>query len=575
MLEDLRACKSLSSLAVLLEVKPSELSYILYKLPDSLKYNKFCISKKRGGTRNILAPCNRLKWIQSRLLDLLYLCEDDIASISGVTRNLHLGFRRDVNIFDNAKIHRKKRHVFNVDIANFFDQFNFGRVRGFFINDRNFVLDPAVATVIAQITCFENVLPQGSPTSPHVANLLTQFFDARMARFLRPRRCAYSRYADDITISTNLKEFPAEVALSAPGDPQGWLVSPELDAIFVRAGLPLNPAKTRMSSYTNRQVVTGLVVNQQPNVAREYYLATRSMCHHLFKTGQASAPEITQSFGNNCPDKAGELANEKPLKPSEILRVVEGRLSHIHNIRERSDQRSIQDKQDSPTQFWTMLQDFYLYKYFFANNRAMILTEGPSDIFYIRSAILNDTTVIAPNLKRFVGGNPEVIPAFFRFNTVAARVIGLTGGSGNIKRFLYLYHKQGHKFTSASKTYPVIIVIDNDTGGSDVISMVNGIYKTQIALSDPTMVHKVTDGLLLVKTPHIGAKIHSCVEDMLPTSARAVALNGKTFSSAKKFDTTKHFGKIALASHVQANAGSVNFSGFQSFVMAIDAAVTA
>ncbi len=368
MLSDLKACKSRSGLAILLGVKPSELSYTLYKLPDALKYSSFCISKKNGGTRHILAPTSGLKWIQSRLLEILYLCEDEICAASGKPRNLHLGFRRDVNIFDNPKIHRGKRHVFNVDIANFFDQFNFGRVRGFFISDRDFALDPAVATVIAQIVCFNNVLPQGSPTSPHVANLLTQFFDTRMARFLRPRRCAYSRYADDITISTNLKEFPADVAISVPADPQGWSVSPELDAIFARSGLPINPVKTRMSSHTKRQMVTGLVVNQNPNVTREYYLTTRAMCDHLFKSGTADIPNITDNFGKNCPQEVGEAEQEaeKSTTP-DVIKVIEGRLSHIHNIRERSDHRTIQDKQDYPTQFWKLLQDFFLYKYFFAN----------------------------------------------------------------------------------------------------------------------------------------------------------------------------------------------------------------
>ena len=323
-----------------------------------------------------------------------------------------------------------------------------------------------------------------------------------MARFLRPRRCRYTRYADDITISTNLREFPSDVAVLTPTDIQGWSIAPELAAIFDRAKLPPNPSKTRMSKFSSRQTVTGLVVNQQPNVSREYYLQTRAMCDHLFKTGAMKVPDITTSFGKNCPHDA-DSGSQADVNPTNVL---EGRLSHIHQIREKNDRRTIQEKQDDPTQFWVMLQDFFLFKYFVANPRPLILTEGPSDVFYLRSAILDNATLALPNLKKISSGKAEVLPTFFRFDTVAAEVIGLTGGAGNIKRFLYLYHKQEKRFNSSLRHQPVIIIIDNDSGGSDVINMVNGIYKTTISLNDPKMAHKVADGLILVKTPHIGSQ---------------------------------------------------------------------
>ena len=55
-----------------------------------------------------------------------------------------------------------RRYVFNLDLANFFSSINFGRVRGFFVKDKDFSLEPPVATVLAQIACFENELPQGT-----------------------------------------------------------------------------------------------------------------------------------------------------------------------------------------------------------------------------------------------------------------------------------------------------------------------------------------------------------------------------------------------------------------------------
>jgi hypothetical protein len=82
-------------------------------------------------------------------------------------------------------------------------------VRGFFVKDRNFALQEKVATVIAQITCHDNELPQGSPCLPVISNLVGHLLDTRLARFAKFHKCTYSRYADDITFSTNRKEYPA------------------------------------------------------------------------------------------------------------------------------------------------------------------------------------------------------------------------------------------------------------------------------------------------------------------------------------------------------------------------------
>ncbi len=565
MLSDLKACQSRIALAHLLGVAAKELAYVLYKIPEAAKYQGYCISKKNGGTRTIFAPFSRLKWIQRRLLDLLYQCEDDLAALHKRGPSLDYDFRRATNIYENANVHRGRRWVLNIDIEGYFDQFNFGRVRGYFINNQDFRLHPQVATAIAQIACFNNVLPQGSPASPHIANLLTRFFDRQITKFLKPRRCSYSRYADDITISTGLREFPADVAVPDLANSQGWSLSPALVGIFTQASLPINPIKTRMSVKDSRQMVTGLVVNQRPNVTREYYLSARAMCHTLFKTGSLIVPPFTSSFSDNC--------SQKQKDGPDPLAALEGRLSHIQHIREKSDLRTIQEKQDTPTQFWCTLQKFYIYKYFVGNPVPLILTEGPSDIFYLKTAILKSTSTTIPELKETSGGSAKIIPSFFRFDTVASMVLGLTGGAGNIKRFLYLLNQTKRHFNQTLRTQPVIIAIDNDSGGKDVLAQVNGMFKKNIGTADPQIVHQINKGLTLLKTPHIGAKQLTSIEDLLPSSVKGVTLNGKTFSAEKKLDTAKHFGKIALAHYVRDNAGSIDFSGFDEMIEGLNEAI--
>ena len=551
---------------MLMGITPKELAFTLYKIPDANKYTSFCINKKNGGTRNILAPCDQLKWLQQKLLELLYDCEDDYQTIR--SSNTQFGFRRNCNIFENASRHTGRRHLLNLDLQDFFDHINFGRVRGFFISDKRFALHKNVATTIAQIACFNNGLPQGSPCSPHIASLVSSFLDVRLIRFLRPRRCSYSRYADDITISTNLKIFPSDVAIPLIGDPHGWTTAPEISDIIVRAGFSLNPLKTRFSVRHSRQMVTGLVVNQRPNVPREFYLATRAMCDSYFKFGSSTAPKITEGFGRPCPTES----DKKIDKNANPLQVLEGRLSYIHHIRELTDQRSIQQKQDSPTQFWSTLQHFYLFKNFMAHDAPVILTEGPSDVFYIKSAI-SQTKLFLPNLIDPLSGKSG-LARFFRFDGLAAKVLGVTGGSGNIKRLLYLYSKGFKRYNMTLRRNPIVIVIDNDSGGSDVIAMVNKIYGTSILTNDPQILHKVTDFVYLVKTPHVGAKTNTCIEDLLPKSVVSVKLNGKSFFGGKKIDPAKQFGKVALSQYVQANSGAIDFTGLEPILDAINSAIS-
>jgi RNA-directed DNA polymerase len=110
-------------------------------------------------------------------------------------------------------------------LQNFFPSLNFGRVRGFFRSNKHFKLAEPVATLIAQIACNDGVLPQGSPCSPIISELLTHFLDIRLVALAAKNKCSYTRYADDITFSTNQKLFPAALAAAAG---ESWVLGNEL-----------------------------------------------------------------------------------------------------------------------------------------------------------------------------------------------------------------------------------------------------------------------------------------------------------------------------------------------------------
>lgn len=158
-LAKLQAAKSLDDLAAILGYKPAALAYLLYHLPDAQKYTAFTIPKRVGTPRPILAPTPKLKLLQRRLANVLYLALADIDKAGAPRRPLSHGFAKHLSIVTNAAVHKRRRYVLNLDLKDFFPSINFGRVRGMFIKDKRFGLDPKVATLIAQIACHDHVLP--------------------------------------------------------------------------------------------------------------------------------------------------------------------------------------------------------------------------------------------------------------------------------------------------------------------------------------------------------------------------------------------------------------------------------
>jgi hypothetical protein len=248
LLSKLKACNDLSDVAHLLGVKPATLSFVLYTIPVHERYTKFNIPKKKGGHRTIMAPNPRLKMVQRRLADLLLDIQFEQESFKTKKQCiLAHGFKKELSIVTNAQNHRNRRYVFNVDLKDFFPTLNFGRVRGFFIHNEVFKLNPDVATVIAQLACHNNQLPQGSPCSPVISNLLGHILDIHLNRLAKKWRCTYTRYADDLTFSTNESKFPAAIGQIVTGTTNRWVAGNDLLATVYKSGYQLNPSKAHLA----------------------------------------------------------------------------------------------------------------------------------------------------------------------------------------------------------------------------------------------------------------------------------------------------------------------------------------
>jgi RNA-directed DNA polymerase len=123
-------------------------------------------------------------------------------------------------------------------------------------------------------------LPQGAPTSPMLANLAVREFDARVQLIATKHGLTYTRYADDLTLSTVQKEFTRVVASR---------VIRKVHAAMRDFGLFPNVAKTRVTPPGARKVVLGLLVDTKtPRLPREFKASMRQHIHYLTKEGVGS-----------------------------------------------------------------------------------------------------------------------------------------------------------------------------------------------------------------------------------------------------------------------------------------------
>ena len=217
-------------------------------------YRRHSVPKKRGGFRQIDAPTFELKTRQRWIVDH---CVPD-----GCIHDAAKGFRKNYSIRDNALPHVGKQVVIRIDLQDFFPTITHRQVRKAF---ENVGYPYRVAVALACICTLRGRLPQGSPASPVLSNLVCAGLDRRLTGAAKRHRFDYTRYADDMTFSSNRRDLPSLI--------------PFLQRIIEDEGFRVHAEKTSVMRPSARQIVTGLTVNKNVHVGRKQRRILRSMAH--------------------------------------------------------------------------------------------------------------------------------------------------------------------------------------------------------------------------------------------------------------------------------------------------------
>ena len=532
-------------LATFLGIEYKELTYVLYSRRVENLYQSFEIPKKNGEIRCINAPQEPLKHVQRLLAKrLMAVQEENYLKSNAIVH----GFTRKRGIITNGKSHRNKRFVLNIDLEDFFDSFHFGRVKGYFQKNQFFMLPEEVAACIANIACYNGKLPQGAPSSPVITNLICAILDRRLAAIAKKFRLTYTRYADDLTFSTNSKVFLEK---------KDELLS-EIYAVIEKSGFKVNHYKTRISYRDSRQEVTGLVVNNKISVKREYYKKTRSMLDHLYR-------------GIPVEHNGVELTQQQ----------IEGRLAFINqidwynNIQENKKKTHPKELNARERQY----QQFLFFKYFFNSEKPTIVTEGKTDIIYVRAALQNLYMRYPKLIRKKEDGSFEYLISFLNRTKRLKFFLGIHQDGANMMKNIYNgftgKNNFPNLFDSLSKhklrpRNPIILLFDNETKSNRPLKeFLNYTHKSL----ETNIVLQLVQNLYLVTIPLVKEKQECEIEDLFDDEVLSHEIDGKTFDR-KGNKGNKYYSKQIFASYIAKNMHSIDFKAFIPLLDAINQIIT-
>lgn len=310
----------------------SALKQVIYPTPP---YRSFIITKRNGSPRVILEPRLRVKELQQKLLGFL-------VDKAGSPKPCVHGFTKGRSIVSNARFHcnRQTHHLLNVDLEDFFPSITFYRVRGVFQN-KPFGFSFEVSTVLAHLCTYNGALPQGAPTSPFIANLICRTLDKELMALAKRHRARYTRYADDLTFSFSVRQaqhLPSNICSFEAGV---VALGNELKELVKSHSFRINEAKSRVSTRLHRMEVTGIKINEFPNVRRSFIDQIRGGLHAWEKFGYSLA---NQEWGRKVKTGATIAYEKRPWKrqtrtkrPPELRNVLWGKLLYLKMVRGSSD----------------------------------------------------------------------------------------------------------------------------------------------------------------------------------------------------------------------------------------------
>ena len=397
-------------------------------------------------------------------------------------------------------------------------------------------------------------MPQGAPSSPIITNLICEILDFRLLKLAKEYKLDFTRYADDLTFSTNNPSFEHQFAS----------FKYKLQLEIERAGFKINDTKSRLQFRDSRQEVTGLIVNKKINVKKEYSKNTRAMAHQLYTKGSFT---INNEFGT--------------------INQLEGRFSFINQIDLYNNKININigsiKKHDlgKLASRERQYQQFLFYKYFFANPNPLIVTEGKTDPVYLRAALRSFYSEFPNLIEKNEDGSFMFKISFLRRTKRLSYFLDFQVDGADTIRSLYNFFSRdksnGRKYpcyfeilkkmnSNIPPNNPVIFLFDNELSNNDkpltkFTKHINLDSQKKSSLENDYKIN-ILGNLFLLTHQLANGKQECEIEDLFDIETLNHKINDKSFSREKNFDTAQFYGKDIFAKYVAQNYSDINFDNF-------------
>jgi RNA-directed DNA polymerase len=247
----------------------SELAITILTAPN--RYKEHTIEKRRGGTRLISQPTKELKFLQRILIN------NELSSLP--VSSAATAYVKGISIRNHAQQHAKNHFLLKLDFRDFFPSIKSNaidrllRAHTTFSQDEIFI----ARQILLRRTRNEADLHLsiGSPSSPFISNTIMYEFDTRLLEYCSTQGLAYSRYADDLAISTKKP--------GALDNAKGFIE--QLLSELSYLNLELHPEKTVNVSTKRRRTLTGLILSNAGTVSigRDKKRLLRTRVHRMIQ----------------------------------------------------------------------------------------------------------------------------------------------------------------------------------------------------------------------------------------------------------------------------------------------------
>ncbi|MEZ6043425.1 MAG: reverse transcriptase family protein [Planctomycetaceae bacterium] len=292
-------------------------------------YHYRWVEKRRSGRRLIESPKPGLRQMQRRLLNecLRHLPVHDAAH----------GFCKGRSVDTFVQSHTGRQVVLRMDLQNYFPSLRPFRLMRLLMlagypevvarTLSNLCTNTTPSSVLRDYSSISLTnsdrhlmvllrqphFPQGAPTSPLIANLLSYRLDARLQGLAQSAGIHYSRYADDLLFSGDerfrrcVKQFRIHVA-----------------AIVIAEGLNVNHRKSRIMLQSRQQRATGLVLNQHPAVSRRDFDLLKAILHNCIRFGpQTQNHSGIDNFRMHLLGRIQHMARYHPSRAQKLMHSFE------------------------------------------------------------------------------------------------------------------------------------------------------------------------------------------------------------------------------------------------------------